>query len=433
VDEAIAKGANCIIVEDVPRELKENVTYVQVVSSPQALALIACNFYNNPSQNLKLIGITGTNGKTTVAMLLYRLFTALGFKTGLLSTIENRIGQNVIPATHTTPDAIEINRMLAQMEIEGCHYCFMEVSSHGIMQQRIAGLTFTGGVFTNITHDHLDYHKTFKEYIAVKKQFFDNLPKNAFALTNIDDTNGKVMLQNTFAQRKTYSLQSIECDFKAKLHENSLEGINLTIDNRNAWFRLVGKFNAYNLLSIYATAILLGMDKEEVLQQMSLLDSAEGRFTRIREKGITVIIDYAHTPDALLNVLNTIREIISKEQELITVVGCGGNRDKSKRPKMAEIACRFSDRLILTSDNSRNEAPKSIINDMLVGISEKNEDKVLVMEDREQAIKLAITTAKANSILLIAGKGHEKYQEIDGMKQDFDDSEIVKKYLNKIK
>ena len=429
IGQAIENGATCIVVERMPESLEKGITYLQVESSPHALAILACNFYNNPSHNLKLIGITGTNGKTTTATLLYRLFTNLGFTCGLLSTVENKIGETTINATHTTPDAVHINQLLSQMLDNGCRYCFMEVSSHAIVQDRIGGLHFTGGIFTNITHDHLDYHKTFKDYIAAKKLFFDHLPKTAFALSNIDDSNGKVMLQNTQAKRKTYSLQTVDCDFKAKINENGLEGINLSIDNENVWFQLAGKFNAYNLLSIYAAAVLLDIDKKEALRVMSMLKPAEGRFSLLRETGKTVIIDYAHTPDALLNVLNTIVEIRKNNQKIITVIGCGGDRDKTKRPEMAKIAHKLSDMLILTSDNPRSEDPDAIIEDMLKGIADEEQQNVFINRDRRQAIKLAISTAKTEDIVLIAGKGHEKYQEINGVKSHFDDDEIAKEYL----
>ncbi|MDR0368618.1 MAG: UDP-N-acetylmuramoyl-L-alanyl-D-glutamate--2,6-diaminopimelate ligase [Bacteroidales bacterium] len=433
IEQAIEKGAVAVVVEHLPEKLHDDITYLQVENSSYALALLADNFFDQPSRKLQLTGITGTNGKTTVATLLYRLFSDLGFKAGLLSTVENKIGQETVLATHTTPDAIKINRLLAQMVKAGCQYCFMEVSSHAIVQNRIAGLEFKGGVFSNITHDHLDYHKTFKEYIAAKKLFFDNLPKTAFALSNIDDANGKVMLQNTKAQRKTYSLQTADCHFKAKINENTFHGMNMSIDGQNVWFRLVGKFNAYNLLSVYATAILLGIDKQNLLQKMSLLESAEGRFANIQAKGLNIIVDYAHTPDALLNVLKTIRDIAEKRQEIITVVGCGGDRDKTKRPEMAAIACNLSDKVLLTSDNPRTENPYTILNDMQEGIAAAQQHKVLVIEDRRQAIKTAILTAKPNSIILIAGKGHEKYQEINGIKYDFDDTKIAKEYAEILK
>ncbi len=433
INQAIEKGAICIVAEKLPEKLHNSITYLQVESSSYALALLACNFYDNPSRKLNLVGITGTNGKTTVVTLLYHLFSNLGFKTGLLSTIENKIGEDTIPATHTTPDAIKINQLLSQMVEADCEYCFMEVSSHAIVQNRIAGLEFKGGIFSNITHDHLDYHKTFKEYIAAKKLFFDHLPKTAFALSNIDDPNGKVMIQNSKAQRKTYSLQTVDSDFKAKLNENTLDGINLAIDNQNVWFRLVGRFNAYNLLSIYATAISLGIEKEDVLQKMSMLEPAEGRFSTIQAKRLNVVVDYAHTPDALLNVLKTIHDISGSGQEIVTVVGCGGDRDKTKRSEMAAIACKLSDKAIFTSDNPRTENPYTILEDMQKGITAENRHKVLVIEDRRQAIKAAILTAKQKSIILIAGKGHEKYQEINGIKYDFDDMKIAKEYLELLK
>ncbi|MDR2407149.1 MAG: UDP-N-acetylmuramoyl-L-alanyl-D-glutamate--2,6-diaminopimelate ligase [Bacteroidales bacterium] len=433
IEQAITKGAICIVAEQLPKKLRNDVTYLQVESSPRTLALLACNFYDNPSKHLKLIGVTGTNGKTTVATLLYQLFTNLKFKTGLLSTIENKIGQTSIPSTHTTPDSIQLNQLLARMLLEGCEYCFMEVSSHAIVQERITGLHFVGGVFTNITHDHLDYHKTLKEYIIAKKLFFDNLPKTAFALINIDDPNGKIMMQNTSAQCKTYSLQTVHCDFKAKINESSLDGMNLIIDNENVWVKLVGKFNVYNLLSIYATAILLGINKQNVLLKMSMLDPAEGRFTVIRGQDVTLIVDYAHTPDALLNILKTIGEIIKSKQKITTVIGCGGNRDKTKRPEMAKIAYKLSDKLILTSDNPRNEDPDSILDDMIKGIPNEDDENVFVISDRKQAIKIAISTAKKGDVILLAGKGHERFQEINGVKYNFDDIEIAKHYLINIK
>ena len=429
IEQAIENGAICIVAEHLPEILQENITYLKVKSSAEALAILACNFYDNPSKHLTLTGITGTNGKTTIATLLYRLFSNLGYKCGLLSTVENRIGDTVLPATHTTPDAIQINQLLSQMVSQGCTHCFMEVSSHAIVQQRIAGLHFAGGIFTNITHDHLDYHKTFKEYIAAKKLFFDNLPQTAFALSNIDDTNGKVMLQNTSAIRKTYSLQTVNCDFKAKINEDTWDGMNLNIDNENVWFKLVGKFNAYNLLSIYAAAVLLGMDKKDVLCAMSMLESAEGRFSVIRQNQRTVIVDYAHTPDALLNVINTIREIRDKKQKFIIVVGCGGDRDKTKRPVMAKTASDFADMTIFTSDNPRSEDPNEILSDMLKGVPNEEEANVVVIPDRKQAIKWAVKSAQTGDIILIAGKGHEKYQEIKGIKYEFDDVEVAKKYL----
>ena len=430
INQAIENGATCIVAERLPEVLHENITYLQVASSSQALGVLASNFYDNPSEQLQLVGVTGTNGKTTTVTLLHALFCDLGYKAGLLSTIENKINQKTVPATHTTPNAIKINQLLREMVDEGCQYCFMEVSSHAIVQQRIAGLHFAGAAFSNITHDHLDYHKTFKEYIAAKKLFFDNLPKTAFALTNIDDANGKVMLQNTQAQRKTYSLQNAACDFKAKLQECSLDGINMTVDGTDAWFRLIGKFNAYNLLCIYSIARLLGIEKAEALTRISKLEPAQGRFAAIENGGITVVIDYAHTPDALLNVLNTLNAICKKSQEIVCVFGCGGDRDKTKRPEMAAIACKLSRRVIITSDNPRTENPNEIIADIYKGVPKDAEHKVILIEDRRQAIKAAIATAKADSIVLIAGKGHENYQEINGIKHHFDDMEIAKEIMN---
>ena len=430
VEQAIEKGAIGVVVERMPDIVYPHVCYIQVSSSRYALGVLASNFYDNPSEQLQLVGVTGTNGKTTAVTLLHALFLDLGYKTGLISTIENKIHQKSIPATHTTPDAVTINQLLREMVDEGCAYCFMEVSSHAIVQERIAGLKFAGAAFSNITHEHLDYHKTFKEYIAAKKLFFDHLPKSAFALTNLDDVNGKVMIQNTKANCKTYSLQNAACDFKAKLQECSLDGINMTVDGTNVWFRLIGKFNAYNLLCIYSIARLLGVDKNEALTHISKLKPAQGRFEAIENKGITVVVDYAHTPDALLNVLNTLNDICKKNQEIVCVFGCGGDRDKIKRPEMAKIACRLSHRVIITSDNPRTENPSEIISDIYKGVSQENEYKAMVIEDRKQAIKVAISTAKTGSIVLIAGKGHEIYQEINGVRNHFDDMEVAKNCLN---
>ncbi len=429
VSQAIEKGAVAVVVEKMPKQLLDTVCYIQVKRSSFALALMAANFYDNPSQKLQLIGITGTNGKTTTVTLLYRLMMAMHKKTGLLSTIENRINDKIYPATHTTADSVALNRMLAEMVAAGCQYCFMEVSSHAIVQDRIVGLHFKGAIFSNLTHDHLDYHKTFSAYRDAKKMFFDQLPTTAFALTNIDDANGDFMLQNTKAKQYRYSLQNARADFKAKIGECNFNGLNLKIDNKDVWFRLIGKFNAYNLLAIYGTAVLLGFDREEVLMQMSNLEAAEGRFFTLRGKGIIVIVDYAHTPDALKNVLETINNIVSKEEEIVTVVGCGGDRDKTKRPEMAEIACLLSHRVILTSDNPRSENPHDIIEDMLKGVSKAYERNLLVIEDRKQAIKAAIMQASPNTVILIAGKGHEKYQDIAGVKHHFDDVEVAEEYL----
>jgi UDP-N-acetylmuramoyl-L-alanyl-D-glutamate--2,6-diaminopimelate ligase len=429
VNKAIEKGAVCIIVENMPSHLAEGITYIQTADSAHALGITASAFHDNPSEKLQLIGITGTNGKTTITTLLHQLFMDLGCQAGLLGTIENKIGDKIFPTTHTTENSVKINQLILQMVEKGCTYCFMEVSSHAIVQQRIAGLTFAGGIFSNITHEHLDYHKTFKEYIVAKKTFFDNLPMSAFALSNMDDPNGSIMLQNTQAQRKGYSMYLGNCDFKAKIRQCTLEGINLLMDNKDVWFRLTGKFNAYNLLAIYAAARLLGMDKEEVLCKMSMLLPAEGRFTTLHGQNITAIVDYAHTPDALLNVLNTIENLARENQDIVTVIGCGGGRDKTKRPQMAGIACKHSNRVILTSDNPRTENPQTILSDMETGIPDHLKNNVLIIEDRHQAIKTAITTASQGSIVLIAGKGHEKYQEIDGQRRHFDDIETVHKYL----
>ena len=430
IPQAIAAGARYIVLEDMPNDLQPEICYIQVQNSSLALALMAANFYDHPSQKLKLVGITGTNGKTTTVTLLYRLFCLLGKKTGLLSTIENRINDLVIPSTHTTPDSVKLNELMAKMVEAGCEYCFMEVSSHSIVQNRIAGLHFAGGIFSNLTHDHLDYHKTFAEYRNAKKMFFDHLPDSAFALTNIDDPNGNVMLQETKAHKYTYSLLNGNCDFKAKMLECNLDGILLLIDGKEVWFKLVGQFNAYNLLCIYGASVLLGANKDECLVKMSMLDAAEGRFYTIKGNNVSVIIDYAHTPDALQNVLETINHASDKSQTIITVVGCGGDRDKTKRPEMAEIACKLSNRVILTSDNPRSEDPEAILADMEKGVSSTYANTTLIIADRRQAIKTAITQAPANSIVLIAGKGHEKYQEIKGIKHHFDDVEEAKKYIN---
>lgn len=428
ISKAIEKGAYCIVLEYFPSQLVENVTYIQVEDASLALAHIAAAFYDYPSQKLKLVGITGTNGKTTTVTLLHKLFLELGYQVGLLSTIENKINNEIIPSTHTTPDAVAINKLLALMCEKRCEFCFMEVSSHAIVQRRVEGLRFEGGIFSNITHDHLDYHKTFKEYILAKKMFFDTLPSHAFALSNIDDANGKIMLQNTKAKKYFYSLLSGTTDFKAKIVEHDFRGMQLDINEHKVWVKLTGVFNAYNTLAIYATARLLGINDNEILEVLSSLNPAEGRFeTYVGENNITAIVDYAHTPDALENVLKTIRKIRKSKQNIITVVGSGGNRDKSKRPKMAKISYDLSDKLILTSDNPRNEDPDEIIKDMLKGIP--NDEKVLVISDREQAIKTAVLLAHKDDVILIAGKGHEKYQEIKGVKRHFSDVEMVMKYL----
>lgn len=426
IEVAIENGAVAVVCEDLPETLNENITYVKVLDSSASLGYIACNFYDNPSEKLKLVGITGTNGKTTTVTLLFNLFRGLGYNVGLLSTVENKINTTVIPSTHTTPDALALNELLAKMVDAGCQYAFMEVSSHAIVQHRITGLKFTGAAFSNITHDHLDYHKTFEEYIKAKKMFFDHLQDDAFALTNKDDRNGSVMLQNTKAKKYSYGLKSI-ADFKCRVIENHLNGLLLNIDNQDVWVKLIGSFNAYNVLVVYAIALLLKQDKVQVLTTLSNLNSVEGRFQYIKSKnGIVAIVDYAHTPDALKNVLETIKDIRTGNEQVITLVGCGGDRDAAKRPIMAQIACEYSNKVILTSDNPRSENPEDILNQMQAGISPAEMKKTLRISDRKEAIKTAVAFAKEGDIILIAGKGHEKYQEISGVKHPFDDFEIVK-------
>lgn len=425
---ATEKGAAAIVCEKLPEVLDSNVVYIQVENSNKALGLIAANFYGNPSTKLHLIGITGTNGKTTTVTLLHQMFRQLGYHTGLISTIVNKIDETEIPATHTTPDAINLNKLLQKMVDNGCEYCFMEVSSHSIVQERIGGLHFYGGIFSNITHDHLDFHKTFAEYISAKKMFFDNLPSSAFALTNIDDRNGLVMLQNTKAKKQTYSIQEI-ADFKGKILENTFQGILININGKDVWTRLVGKFNAYNLLAIYATARLCGVDEMEALTQLSTLCAAEGRFEYVNGQDKIAIVDYAHTPDALKNVLQTINDIRFDDQKLITVVGCGGDRDSSKRPIMAAIAADMSSTLILTSDNPRTEDPEKILDDMEGGLNASQSERTIRITNRQQAIKTACKLAQKGDIILVAGKGHEKYQDINGVKHHFDDKEELIKVL----
>ncbi len=426
IDKAIEMGAAAIVCEKLPAKINENITFIKVLNSSESLGYIACNFYDNPSEKLKLIGITGTNGKTTTVTLLFNLFRGLGYNVGLLSTVENKINNTVIPSTHTTPDALALNELLNMMVEQGCQYAFMEVSSHAIVQHRITGLHFTGGAFSNITHDHLDYHKTFDEYIKAKKLFFDNLSTDAFALTNKDDRNGMVMLQNTNAKKYTYGLKSI-ADFKCKVIENHLNGLLLNIDNQEVWIKLIGSFNAYNALVVYAVSQLLKQDKVQVLTTLSNLNSVEGRFQYVKSKtGIIAIVDYAHTPDALKNVLETIKDIRTGNEQVITVVGCGGDRDAAKRPIMAKIACELSNKTILTSDNPRSENPEDILNQMQQGLSPVEAKNALRISDRKEAIKTAVAFAKEGDILLIAGKGHEKYQEIKGVKHHFDDFEIIK-------
>lgn len=426
IEKAIEAGANTIVCEDMPEQKNEFVTYVKVSDTAYALGLMACNFYDNPSSKLKLVGITGTNGKTTTVTLLFNLFRSLGYSVGLLSTVQNKINNTVIPSTHTTPDALALNELLAKMVELGCEYAFMEVSSHAVAQHRIAGLQFTGAIFSNITHDHLDYHKTFDEYIKAKKGFFDALPTGAFAVVNRDDRNGMIMLQNTKAQRHTYSLQGV-ADFKCRIIENHLNGLLLNIDNQELWVKLIGTFNAYNVLAVYAAAILLKQDKTNVLTALSNLNSVEGRFQYLKSpNGIIGIVDYAHTPDALKNVLDTIKDIRNGNEQVITLVGCGGDRDAAKRPVMAAIASEYSNRVVLTSDNPRSEDPEEILNQMQKGISPADMKKTLRISDRREAIKTACALAAKGDIILIAGKGHEKYQEIKGIKHPFDDFEILK-------
>ena len=427
IDIAVQNGAIAVVCEKLPVTLHEGVTYIQVQNSAAAAGMMAHNFYGNPSEKLKLTGITGTNGKTTIATVLYKLFTSLGYHCGLLSTVQNQVGNKILDATHTTPDAVSLNKLLAQMADEGCEYVFMEVSSHAIHQHRVEGLQFTGGIFSNISHDHLDYHKDFNEYIRVKKMFFDELSKDAFALTNIDDKRGMVMVQNTAANVKTYSLRSAS-DFKGKILDNGMMGLHMLVDEQEVHFRLIGEFNAYNLLAVYGAAICLGQEKQEVLQHLSSLSGAEGRFDYIvspKEK-VIAIVDYAHTPDALLNVLAAIKKLKKGFEQVITVVGCGGNRDTTKRPVMAEVATSHSDKVVFTSDNPRNENPVEIIKDMEAGVPAGARRKCISIADRKEAIKTAISLANAEDIVLVAGKGHENYQEINGVKNHFDDKEVVK-------
>ena len=425
IQKAIDSGAIAIVCEEFPDTLNDKISYVKVKDSSLALGVIASNFYDNPSEKIKLVGVTGTNGKTTTVTLLFHLFRALGYNVGLLSTVKNQINNAVIPATHTTPDAIALNKLLSEMVEKGCTYCFMEVSSHALAQNRVAGVHFTGAVFTNITHDHLDYHKTFDEYIRAKKKFFDMLSAESFALVNKDDPNGLVMLQNTKAVKKTFSLRSV-ADFKCKIIENQFTGLLLNIDGTEVWSKLIGNFNAYNILGVYAAAILLREDKMNVLTTLSMLNPVEGRFQYLRTaSGIVGIVDYAHTPDALLNVLRTVNDIRTGNEKVITLVGCGGDRDSKKRPVMAKIACENSDQVILTSDNPRSEDPQAIIGEMEKGVELQHKRKVLSITDRREAIRTACTLAKSGDIILVAGKGHETYQEVKGVKHPFDDMEIL--------
>ena len=432
IDKAVENGASVIVCEELPQNIVASKTYIKVKESNEALAIIASNFYDNPSKKLKLVGVTGTNGKTTIATLLYRLFKKAGYKVGLLSTIKIMVDDEEFPTTLTTPNSVIINKVLHKMVLAGAEFCFMEVSSHGIHQKRTAGLQFEGGIFTNLTHDHLDYHKTFAEYRDVKKSFFDNLPKAAFVLVNIDDKNGAVMLQNTIAKKQTYSLKTM-ADFKVKILENQFDGLLLSIDNQEVWTKLIGNFNAYNLLAIYATAELLGLDRLTILKIISELENVDGRFQHaVSKNGIISIVDYAHTPDALKNVLETINAIRTHNEQLITVVGCGGDRDKTKRPKMGNIASALSNQVVFTSDNPRSENPDEIINDIEAGVTPENYKKTISITDRKQAIKTACKLANQGDIILIAGKGHESYQIIGDIKSDFDDFKTVNELLTEL-
>lgn len=425
IADVIEKGAAAIVCEVLPNALDETVTYIKVNNTSEAMGLMAAEFFDHPSKKLKLTAITGTNGKTTVATLLFRLFRSFGHNVGLLSTVQNQINETVIPSTHTTPDSIRINELLEHMVEEGCEYAFMEASSHAIHQNRIKGLHFAGTVFSNITHDHLDYHGTFSNYINAKKKLFDDVNEDAFALTNKDDKNGLVMLQNTKATRYTYSLKTM-ADFKAKILESDFSGMLLNIDEQEAWFRLVGNFNAYNILAVYGTAFLLGKEKTEIIKHLSNIEAVKGRFEYVRSKdGVIAIVDYAHTPDALKNILDTINEIRTQNEQLITVVGCGGNRDAAKRPVMADIATEYSNKVIFTSDNPRDENPETILDEMQKGVKALHFKKTLRITDRKEAIKAAIANANKGDIILVAGKGHENYQEIKGVKHHFDDKETV--------
>lgn len=432
INDVIEKGVAAIVCETLPETLNETVTYIKVNNSSEAMGLMAAAFYDYPSSKLKVVAITGTNGKTTVATLLFRLFRSFGHNVGLLSTVQNQINDTIIPSTHTTPDSIKINELMEYMVDQGCEYVFMEASSHAIHQHRIKGLHFAGTVFTNISHDHLDYHGTFAEYIKAKKKLFDEVNEDAFALTNKDDKNGMVMLQNTKATKYTYALNTM-ADFKGKIMESDFTGMLLRIDEQEAWFRLVGNFNAYNLMAVYGAAFLLGKDKLEIIQHLSNIEAVKGRFDYVRSNnGVIAIIDYAHTPDALKNVLDTINEIRTQNEQLITVVGCGGNRDAAKRPIMADIATELSTGVIFTSDNPRNENPENILDEMEKGVKPLHFKKTLRITDRKEAIKAAVKMAKKGDIILVAGKGHENYQEINGVKHHFDDKETVQEIFNMI-
>ena len=430
IKEVIKAGAKTIICENIPAEIKKGITYVQVKDTIFLSGPIADAYYDFPSSKLKVVGVTGTNGKTTIATLLYRLYRRFGFRVGLISTVVNYIDSKSVESTHTTPDAVSIQKLMSKMVEAGCKYCFMEVSSHAIIQHRINGIRFAGGIFTNLTHDHLDFHKTFDGYLAAKKKFFDDLPEGTFALTNMDDKNGKVMVQNTKAKINTYALNSL-ADFHASIKESHFDGMLLNINQTEMWTRLIGQFNASNILAIYATAILLNSDKEKILTELSDLNAVDGRFEYFTSsKGYMAVVDYAHTPDALLNVLKTIRQLVKADGKIITVVGAGGNRDKTKRPVMAKVSAELSDKVILTSDNPRNEVPEDIINDMKQGLDAQTSNKVLSITDRREAIRTACQFAGKGDVVLVAGKGHETYQEVNGVKHYFDDKAVIKEIFN---
>ena len=432
IDGAVAQGAVAVVCEELPATTTEGVTYVKVADSSRALGLMAANYYGHPSEQLQLVGITGTNGKTTTVTLLHRMFRMLGYHVGLVSTIVNKIDEEELPTGHTTPDALELNQLLRRMVDAGCRYAFMEVSSHAVVQQRIAGIRFAGAIFSNITHDHLDFHKTMANYIAAKKGFFDALPKGAWALVNVDDKNGRVMVQNTKAEVHTYALQH-QAECHCRVLEDTFEGMHLEINGQEIWCRLVGRFNAYNLTAIYGAAVLSGVDAGEAQRLLSLLEAAPGRFQYVSGRGITAIVDYAHTPDALQNVIDTIDQIRRHEQQLITVVGCGGDRDRTKRPEMAQIAVGGSDKVVLTSDNPRTENPDAILDEMEAGLDAVQLSHVVRITDRRQAIRTACMMAREGDIVLVAGKGHEKYQEVNGVRSHFDDVEELERELTEIK
>ena len=430
IGKAIEKGASVIVCETYPDNLNSDITYIKVNNTEEVVGKLATAFYGHPTSKLKLVGVTGTNGKTTIATLLYNMFRLFGYKVGLISTVCNYIDDEAIPSEHTTPDPITLNKLLGRMADEGCKYVFMEVSSHSVVQKRIGGLEYSGGIFTNLTRDHLDYHKSFDNYLKAKKTFFDNLPKSAFALTNIDDKNGLIMTQNTKAKVYTYSLRSI-CDFKGKVLEDGFEGMLMDINQIEVNVQFVGRFNASNLLAVYGTACILGKKPEDVLLKLSMLRPVSGRFETLRSnRGYSAIVDYAHTPDALANVLKTINDVLDGRGQIISVIGAGGNRDKGKRPIMAQEAVKQSDKVIITSDNPRFEEPQDIINDMLAGLTQEDKRKVVCITDRKEAIRTACMLAQPNDVVLVAGKGHENYQDIKGVKHHFDDKEVIREYFD---